>query len=142
MVIRNINSNNNHVINNSPSLPSISSNNIQPQVINTSPYNETPNEYPSSPTTKESQVELEVEQNTYGNIRKTLEELKKTQDERVQQLKNDREKLLRAVLNDLQEMRDFQSNLASVKEQQESMIKNAPKKLFSLDQNINSHENS
>ncbi|KAH8584690.1 putative low complexity coiled coil [Cryptosporidium sp. chipmunk genotype I] len=91
------------------------------------------NEYPSSPVTKGTLNELEIDQNTYGNIRRTLEELKKTQDQRVQQLKDDREKLLRAVLNDLQEMKDFKTSLNSIKENQEKMIKTAPKGLFSLE---------
>lgn len=99
----------------------------------TTTFSENPNEYPSSPVTKNSLNELEIDQSTYGNIRKTLEELKKTQDQRVQQLKDDREKLLRAVLNDLQEMKDFKTNLSIIKENQERMIKTAPKGLFSLE---------
>lgn len=98
-------------------------------------FNDNLIEYPSSPATKDSLNGLEVDPNTYGNIRKTLEELKKTQDQRVQQLKDDREKLLRAVLNDLQEMKDFKTNFSSIKENQEKMIKIAPKSLFSLDSN-------
>ncbi|KAK9174393.1 hypothetical protein CmeUKMEL1_00715 [Cryptosporidium meleagridis] len=91
------------------------------------------NEYPSSPVTKGSLNELEIDQSTYGNIRKTLEELKKTQDQRVQQLKDDREKLLRAVLNDLQEMKDFKTNLSIIKESQEKNTKTALKGFFSLE---------
>ncbi|KAJ1605383.1 hypothetical protein OJ253_3185 [Cryptosporidium canis] len=103
----------------------------------TVPINDNLIEYPPSPATKDSLGEMEADQNTYGNIRKTLEELKKTQDQRVQQLKDDREKLLRAVLNDLQEMKDFKTNLSNIKESQEKMIKTAPKSLFSLEDSSN-----
>ncbi|OII74643.1 uncharacterized protein cubi_00196 [Cryptosporidium ubiquitum] len=108
---------------------------IKDQAVNNynTSFNENLDEYPSSPATKDSLNELEIDQSTYGNIRKTLEELKKTQDQRVQQLKDDREKLLRAVLSDLQEMKDFKTNLNSIKENQERMINTAPKSLFSLE---------
>lgn len=97
------------------------------------PLSDNFNEYPSSPITKGSLNELEIDQSTYGNIRKTLEELKKTQDQRVQQLKDDREKLLRAVLNDLQEMKDFKTNLNIIKESQEKNTKTTSKGFFSLE---------
>ncbi|KAH7646941.1 putative low complexity coiled coil [Cryptosporidium bovis] len=104
----------------------------QPQISQTN-IDDTRTEYPS-PNLNETQGEFDIESNTYGNIRRTLEELKKTQDQRVQQLKDDREKLLRAVLSDLQEMKDFQSNINGSRIEKESFLRNEQKGFFSLEQ--------
>ncbi|KAH8739591.1 hypothetical protein FG386_001148 [Cryptosporidium ryanae] len=119
--------------NSSPKLSLIQEETKQPQILQTT-FDDTRTEYPSSPNRNETQTDFDIENNTYGNIRRTLEELKKTQDQRVQQLKDDREKLLRAVLNDLQEMKDFQSNVNSSKVEKEPKIRNEQKGYFSLEQ--------
>ncbi|KAL7069424.1 hypothetical protein ACR3K2_00220 [Cryptosporidium serpentis] len=127
------------------SLNSPNQTNVTPDVTNynelcepSASYNlETP-EYKTSsavsPVSTEQIGVVDIEHDTYGNIRKTLEELKKTQDQRVKQLKDDREKLLRAVLNDLQDMKDFQNNLSTIQNQQDKSQQNPPKKLYPVNQ--------